>query len=475
MAGAMLGRRSLYATGITIAIIMDCIIFVDYFDILNPPFIYAEELHENAHYVIQAAIFIPAMFITITALIDFVTSYIRKSVQLTTSLNIATKERAEIDAIVKSLGNPLVAVDRRARVTLVNDAFERLTGWTKEEVIGKKYDRVLPLMNERGKIIELKNRPIMKVMKQRKYATKPGIINVSRYYYARRDGTVFPFVGSLAPIRVPGRVVGATTVFDDASSIKQIDQLKTNFMALASHQLKTPIAEIQGYTEIMLQGLAGKLSERQSKYLTSIQQITQKTNKLITDLLDSTVLEQGSVKLDVEVVNLDSVIKKVSATYSFRVKQKSLKIKYLQTDKNIKVMSDKSRLGEIVGNVMANAVNYTRPNTAITIETKKEGRYGAILVTDQGPGMDNKVLKKIFQKSDVLSSAPEAEGGTGVGLYLAKQLVNLQKGDISVLSSTNEGTTICIKVPLAREENARRIKKSVNTTRRRRTTLQTNL
>src|SRR5260370_41754883 len=102
---------------------------------------------------------------------------------------------------------------------------------------------------------------------------------------------MFPFVGSVAPIALSGKIIGATKVFEDASSIKQINQLKTNFIALASHQLKTPLGEIQGYAENMIQGIAGPTTKHQKKYLLSIAEITMRCNKLITDLLDASVLE----------------------------------------------------------------------------------------------------------------------------------------------------------------------------------------
>jgi len=448
MSGALLGRRVIYLTGMAAAIIYDALLVLDYTHVITPQNILAPALHANGNYVVQTLFFAPVMLLIITVVTDFVAKLVRERTQLTTKLEVVTAERAEIEAIIKSMGSALVAVDRQGKITMVNDAFEHLSGWARRDVIGVDLDTVLPLLSERGKKIESDKRPLLQLLNSDPHSPASAIQHVSRYYYAKKDGGIFPFVGSVAPIVLLGEVIGATTVFEDASSIKQIDQLKTNFVALASHQLKTPISEIQGYATNMLQGVTGRLTKQQTDYLTAIQEITLRCNKLITDLLDAVVLEQGSIRVNIEAVQLSKVIKRVVTAYQARVKQKSLKIAVIEPEQEITVRADGDTLVEIIGNVVANAVSYTKKHTTITIETKADGDEGVILVRDEGAGIDKNVLEHLFLKDDVLSSAPEAEGGTGVGLYLAKELLSLQKGKISVVSSTSKGTTMAIRIPL---------------------------
>ncbi len=448
MSGALLGRRAIYATGVVASIAYDTLIALDYVGWVKTQSGLAPALHTNTDYVVQTLFFVPAMLLTITAITDFVAKLVRERTELAVELKAETTQRAEIEAILETMGSALVAVDQEGNIKLVNDSFEELTGWQRQEVLGVSIEKILPLLDENGRRVKAGERPLLQLARRHLDGQTPGVQHLSQYYYSRKDGSLFPFVSSLAPIVLRNEIIGGTTVFDDATSTKKIQQLKSNFVALASHQLKTPVGEIQGYVENMIQGITGPLNKKQLEYLKSIDEITIHAIKLLTDLLDITVIEKGDLLINLQPVPLADIVDKGVQIYQDRLQQKNLKINVVPPPEAITVEADSSKLVEVFGNVLANAVSYTRQNTAITVETGEEGDYGVIRVTDQGRGMSQKVIDSIFQKDNVLSAAPEAEGGTGIGLYLAKQLVSLQKGDIGVVSSSDKGTTIVIKVPL---------------------------
>lgn len=444
MAGALLGRRAIYITGLTCAVLYALSLALDLTGSLVPQNILAPQLHES-DYVVQAIFFVPAMLLTVTVLSDFVSRLIRERSELNARLEIVSAQKAEEEALLKTLGSALVAIDAKGLITLVNDAFENLTGWKKDEVIGSEYDKVLPLLNESGHRIKAKDRPLIRILNSK---TTSGVQHISNFYFAKKNGTMFPFVATMAPIIMGQKIVGATSVFEDATSTKKIQQLKSNFVALASHQLKTPLGEIRGFADNMLGGITGPINDQQKEYLQQIEEIALRCSKMVADLLDINILEQGNLKLNVQPTKISEIIEKVLKVHQRRLDQKQAKFKLIEADKNLKVTADADKLMEVIGNVVDNAINHTRSGSTITVETKWDSKYGLILVKDQGEGIDMSKLNSIFRKGSVLSATPAPQSSSGLGLYLAKEMLLLQGGQISVLSSTKEGTTMCIKIPL---------------------------
>ncbi len=361
-------------------------------------------------------------------------------------MHVVSTEKAKTEALLKTMGDALVAVDRQGHITLVNDRFEEITGWSKQEAIGKHIDEVLMLLNEAGQPLPTGNRPLLNTLEQ------TGPVNekaqrLTDYYYRRKNGTVFPFTAYVAPIVLQGRVIGATSVFQDSTNLQKMQQLRNNFVALASHQLKTPIVEIQGYLENMVSGVVGKLTKEQDEYIRQMYNIAERSTQLLTDLLDITVLEKGSAAINAKPTSLSRILKKVDTIYRGRMSWKRLTLKITEKDGDLTIIADHNKFVECIGNVIANAIRFSKAGT-IDINTRREGDWAIIDVRDHGTGVDRDAIVALFEKDEVLAEAPTAEGGTGLGLYLAKQLVILQGGSIALTETSNKGTTITIRMPL---------------------------
>ena len=445
MSGAILGRRIIYLTGLGITALVSILALLDYADVLKPGHIAAPDLHTNPNNFFPTLVITASTLLTITIISDFVGRLIRQRSQLEIELEAVNIERAQIEATIKTMGSALAALDTDGRITMVNDNFEYTTGWKRDEVIGQPFDKILPMIDEDGHLIPPDERPslLMTALGQQSNHVR----SISQYSYVRKDGSSFPFFSNLAPIVLDRQVIGLTNVFDDITAVQKLEQLKTNFVALVSHQLKTPIGEIQGYANNMLYGVSGKLNKHQTEYLGEIRNITERCNKLITDLLDITILERGGLVLDIKPVRLSPIIKQVTQIYHDRLNKKGLSIKIIKPSSELTVLVDSEKLLEALGNVVANAIAYSKQG-AITIQTKALDDNAEITIKDQGTGMDKSTVTTLFDKDVSLSGAPTAEGGTGLGLYLARQLIYLQNGDIKVVSTSSKGTTICITIPL---------------------------
>lgn len=449
MSGAILGRRSIYITGLTATAIIATLSSLDFANILKPGNIAAPALHTNPDNFFPTLVITIAIILTITVMADFVGRLVRQRSLLAFELEAVNTEKAKIEAIVKTMGSALVALDTKGIITMVNDNFEYLTGWRRNEVLGKPFAEVLPMVDESGHHVVPEDRPTIQLSTlgdKGNYHTR----SVSHYSYIRKDGSSFPFLSSLAPIVLDRRIIGLTNIFDDVTDVQKLEQLKTNFVALVSHQLKTPIGEIRGYTNNMLSGVTGELNSKQTDYLGHIREVAERCNKLITDLLDITILERGGLVLNSRPMRLSPALKQLVDIYRDRLTQKGLEIEIVKPQHELTVLADSDKLIEALGNVIANAIAYSKRGT-ITIETKPTKHDTAeIYISDEGSGMDEATLNALFDKDTVLSGAPTAEGGTGLGLYLARQLIYLQKGSIKVINTSKSGTTICITLPLVK-------------------------
>lgn len=446
MSGALLGRKGIYITAAVSGLVYSSLITFDHLGIFHPPNSIFPLVHTDMAYYQRAVIFFSAIFLVLAVIADFVGRLVREREALKEEMQGLAAEKAKTEAILKTMGSALVAIDRAGQITMVNNSFEDLTGWSRKEVVGHHLNDVLPILDSRGHRLGEEERPMPLSSDSGK--PDPHVQHIGGYVYVRKDGSTFPFMAYQAPVLLGGRIIGYTTVFDDVTDSQKLDQLKDNFVALISHQLKTPIGEIKGYTENMLAGLGGSLSSKQSEYIEQIQDVADRANKLISNLLDITLAGQGNLSVENKPVKLAAVIDQITAARKQRMDKKGLKLHVKLPDPELRVLGDARKLVEALGNVVDNAISYSKKGT-ITISVVADEKNIKVYVNDQGAGMEKSTLYALFREkgNDVLSRAPTAEGGTGLGLYLAKQLVGLMGGDIRVVSTSKRGTTICITLP----------------------------
>lgn len=248
------------------------------------------------------------------------------------------------------------------------------------------------------------------------------------------------------PIRVNNELYGYLWQYRDISDRKKMENLKSDFVSLISHQLKTPIAEVSGYIDNMLSGITGDLNERQKEYLQDMQKISRRNYMLISDLLNVSRIERGVISIEPEPVNLYKIAIEASAEYSEDAKQKNLDLTVMEDNQLVNAFAEKDKLLEVVKNLIDNAIKYTEEGS-ITLSVDENEQWGLIMVTDTGVGIEPKLLDTIFQKDQPLSGRAEAGHGCGLGLFIANNFMSLQKGGITVESTAGVGTTFTIKVP----------------------------
>jgi PAS domain S-box-containing protein len=445
MSGTLLSKNAIYGTGLAATVIFATLTLLDYTNIYKPDSIEAPQLHTNGSGFLPTYVTTIMTLIVITFIADFVAHFVRRSSRLEGELEGAKVEQAKTEAVIQSMGSSLVAVNNRGKIILVNHAFERLMGWSASDVAGKEMTDILQVVKDNGKSSDdLKQ--AFRVVHGQKHASEQGPYFVGDNFLKRKNGGTFAYTGHLSPIIADGRNVGATFVFDDASAIREVGQLKSNFIALASHQLKTPIGEIKNYSESLLGGTVGKLNKKQQNYITHVHDIATRANQMVTYLLDMSLLERGELRAKLEAIDVYQLLEETAELYKGRVKRKGMKLR-VTGDKGLIVQGDAMMLQEVVGSLIANGINYAESGM-IELCATKVGSVGCIEVTDQGKGIEKEQLQHIFSKESVMSGLPEPGGGTGLGLYLAHEFVRLQGGVLMVDRNDERGTIFRIELPV---------------------------
>lgn len=235
--------------------------------------------------------------------------------------------------------------------------------------------------------------------------------------------------------------------------LKELDQLKSMFIASMSHELRTPLNSIIGFTGILLQGLAGPLNDEQRKQLGMVKGSSQHLLALITDIIDLSKIEAGKISLTIEPFDLAATTRAIVDTFRVAADRKALVVT-VSGPERLMVESDVRRVKQVLVNLVGNAVKFTESGE-VRVEITAGSDRALVAVHDSGPGIRAEDLGKLFRYFSQVTSAdlPKHEG-TGLGLYISRKLMNLLGGEIDVASEFGRGSTFTVSMPLNGQEMA---------------------
>ena len=229
------------------------------------------------------------------------------------------------------------------------------------------------------------------------------------------------------------------------SKLQSVEEMKMDLIAVTSHQLKTPVAEINGYIDNILMGLVGEMNPRQKEYLQDMRQIGQENYNLICNLLNASKIERGVVMVDLKPVGICEVVSAALRDYEAALEQKGLELRMEGLGDETMVFADRDKMVEVLRNLLNNAVKCTQKGS-ITLRARRRGNWGTLEVSDTGVGMDDETLGRLFTKNRILGHEAH-RSGAGLGLYISKNFMKLQHGDIRVASHPGKGTRFTLLVP----------------------------
>lgn len=380
---------------------------------------------------------------------------LRKQVDLDEQLRQLAASNREIDSERKKLATLLenlpvgvmLASAPGGEVTMVNRAGQEILG---RGVVSSarrgNYARPYAVTREDGTPYPDRELPLTITLTTGTPVRKAGI------FIRRPGGSARALEVLTAPIKdADGAQVGALAVFEDQTEQYEIQKTKDDFVALVSHQLKTPIAEIRGYLDNMLRGLTGELNSKQRQYLQEMREISIRDYRLINDLLSVSMLERGVIAMNIKPTKLSEVVATAVRDYRRAIKEKGLTLRLRQSPRETTVLADADKLHQALDNVLDNAVKFT-DRGSITVTTRRAGKFAEIVVTDMGSGLSPSVLKRIFQKGQALTGTPRPRGSVGLGLYISREFMRLQHGDLTASSRPGQGAAFTFRIPLAKRK-----------------------
>lgn len=358
-------------------------------------------------------------------------------------------ERGRLHAVIENMADGVVVVDPHGRVTLMNAAAERLFGWTAKELLGKSFVEQVPMRDQRQRTIPEARRPITQALRGK----VTGIWNtVAPEFYVRKDGTSFPTTATAAPIRVGGKILGAVAVLRDASREFEVDRAKSDFVTLTSHQLRTPLTGIQWYVQDMLDGTTGKMSKPQREHLRDVERSTQRMIRLVDDLLRVSQIELGQVAANMSRVDLSLVARRAVDELAARAKLKGISVSLTGPRSLPMAMADAAIARNVLTSLVANAIAFTPSGGEVAVRVARDKHSIRVSVSDTGIGVPANEQGQVFRRFFRASNAQTYTGeGTGLGLYIAKQLVGLSKGKIGFTSREGKGSTFWVSFPAVKK------------------------
>lgn len=234
--------------------------------------------------------------------------------------------------------------------------------------------------------------------------------------------------------------------------LDEVDKMKDDFISIASHEMKTPMAAIKGYISMMMEGLVGNFDEKTKEHLIKINSNVERLDLLLSETLDVSRLEQGRMQFDMQPYNISQIIAQSITAVQDQADSKKLRLTEQKLDQMPQIFIDPDRLRQVVDNLVNNAIKYTQKGS-VTISYKMINGNLQTIIKDTGIGMNSQDKKNLFNKFYRIKNEKTVDiPGTGLGLWIAREIIRKMNGDILVNSTENVGSEFIIQLPYIKEK-----------------------
>lgn len=366
------------------------------------------------------------------------------------------------EVVINAIADGVIALDGQGVIQLINPAAQQIIGWGKQDALSLNYKSVLKLTDNKNAELTPANDPISQVLATNKEITTDDLILVTNSGKKRLVSIVISPVGQLGS--------GVIVVFRDITSDKEEERQQAEFISTASHEMRTPVASIEGYLGLALNPATAQIDDKARDYITKAHESAQHLGRLFQDLLDVSKAEDGRLSNNPKVVDVVAFLHDIVQGLTPKAEAKGLRIHYKPLpDGVIEKLAertlnpvyytnvDNDHLREVTSNLIENAIKYTLKGD-ITIDVQGDSEHVVISVADSGIGIPKEDQAHLFQKFYRVDNSDTREiGGTGLGLYLCRRLAETMNGRIWVESEYKQGSTFYLELTRLDHEDATRL------------------
>jgi len=355
----------------------------------------------------------------------------------------ARRERWE--AVFRFTDEGIVIFDRSGIIVGFNPASTDITQWTTADAIGKPFGSIIKTAVTDNHTAGVS--PLARVLGE-----GVTIANSEQLIESRNGGRIWTEISYSPIFDDSGRVTSGIAIIRNTQKDREIEEIKSDFISIVSHELRTPLTAIKGFLSMVIKTDFGPLNDKQSHYLTRVYQSNQRMIDLVEDLLDVSYIASGKINLTINPVGLDNVITEVVSELTGKGEANEILIKVKRHAKLPLVLADETRLHQIMLNLLDNAIKYSMPGSVVQIDCTIQGDELITTITDQGVGIGKGQIDRLFTKFGRIYNPMSVQaGGSGLGLYIVKNLVESHGGRIWVTSQEGKGSKFRFSVPIAKQ------------------------
>lgn len=365
------------------------------------------------------------------------------------------------EVVINAITDGVFALDGQGVIQLINPAAQQLIGWGKHDAMNLSYKSVLKIINAKNDEVSEGEDPVAQVLNTNK-ALKTDLLSIQT-----QSGKTFLASISVSPVGQLGS--GVIVVFRDVTAEKSDERQRAEFISTASHEMRTPVASIEGYLGLALNPQTAQIDEKARDFITKAHESAQHLGRLFQDLLDVSKADDGRLQNNPTVIDVVPFVHEVVQGLSPKAADKGLRITYKPIPDGSEdeiarrinpvyyVNVDADHLREVSDNLVENAIKYT-PKGEVVIDVSGDEAHVVISIQDTGIGIPREDQAHLFQKFYRVDNSDTREiGGTGLGLYLCRRLAETMGGRIYVESEYKKGSTFFVELPRIDHDEATRL------------------
>ena len=349
-------------------------------------------------------------------------------------------ERSKTDAIIESVEDGLIVLDQNHAVVHINEVACAILDLDANEVEGTGLAE-----------LSSRNLHVAKLLA----ATQEGSDsagNDSTEFKLFLRGRDHSYLSRNLPWMGPsGERLGTIVLLQDVTYVRDQEKSRTNLIATLSHELKTPLTSLTIGAELLTESIPPEVASRQREILDTIHQDVARLNAIAADLLDASRTSSARIGVERRAIMLDRTVREACRPLAIQAREKNITFEIIADERPIPIWGDPIKLPWVVTNLVGNALRYTPEGGTIRLEIRREGNVARTIVTDSGPGIGPDILPRIFEPFAQFPDDAAHVGSAGLGLYIAKEIVEAHNGRIFARSELGHGTTFTVDIPVREE------------------------